>query len=467
MTIRGKLRLLGLLALAQAVLLLGLFLWVQTREASYTRMRDVSMDIVMACSNLNRLAFEADPQNLRRVTNQWRVLHGRVLDLTARYQRVSREVGQDVEAIRDTLGKADAVFKQASRAIDTGIPGQEFRLSMVSFFTQQTESVAKHLAARAEALSKRSKQTSFLATVMAIAVFGLSLLVLVHRIGISIQRPIEALRDDMRRMTYADENHRARVISDDEMGELARDCNAMVDRLREMTVSMDSLTEESRLRRQSEQKVRRLISMLLRNSERERKALGSELHDGVVQSLVGAGLILEEQAQVAKLKDEEIDPRRLALASDVIKEQVRELRRLIMDLRPTVLDDLGLDQALHWLCRQYATNYPDTEYEYMPEEELPPVPDDAAACLFRVAQEALSNGTRHGLASHIDIKVWSEDHMLNLEVRDDGQGFDQTDVDRGHGLAIMRERLELLGGDLVLDSEPGEGTSLRATVPLA
>lgn len=215
----------------------------------------------------------------------------------------------------------------------------------------------------------------------------------------------------------------------------------------------------------NEREFRRLGRAVWRVQEDERRRLARELHDGLGQNLaalkhrlgqIGSELTPEQSSLRDKLDTA------LALCADAL-EDTRNLSRL---LRPPVLDDLGLAPALRWLARsvQEATGLA----VVVEIEDLPEVDDELQTLLFRVAQEGLNNAVKHANANSVLLRLVERDRHLQLQVIDDGRGFDAAGIvgAGGSGLGSMRERLRLYGGQLELRTTPGSGTRLRATVPL-
>lgn len=215
----------------------------------------------------------------------------------------------------------------------------------------------------------------------------------------------------------------------------------------------------------NEREFRRLGRAVWRVQEDERRRLARELHDGVGQNLTA---IKHRLAAIAStLPDNAQDTRgaldaAIALCGDTL-EDTRQLSRL---LRPAILDDLGLEPALRWLARsQGEASGLDISLDIGP---LPALDGDLQTLLFRVAQEALNNIARHAQARSVLIRVVARGGLLQLQVADDGRGFAPELAERGggSGLGGMRERLRLYDGKLEVHSVPGEGTRLRAVVPL-
>jgi signal transduction histidine kinase len=217
--------------------------------------------------------------------------------------------------------------------------------------------------------------------------------------------------------------------------------------------------------RASRAELARAHSELLLVREEERQQMAWALHDGPIQNLLAIGHRLAMLARQLPHKAEEV----AQLRQDIIGE-VNLLREMYSQLRPGVLDELGLFQALRALAYEYERNH-ELLILFEPESDVDDLPDTAATTLFRVAQEGLTNVVRHSGANCVRI-VLSSDHLgVSLSLEDDGRGFlvpeRLTRLARaGHfGLIGLAERLERLGGRLELSGEPGSGTTLRAWLP--
>lgn len=204
--------------------------------------------------------------------------------------------------------------------------------------------------------------------------------------------------------------------------------------------------------------------------EEERKRIARELHDEPAQLLTGLALAIGTALQLAAPNDGEL--RRVLASANALTERVSaEISRSIRDLRPTLLDDLGLLEALEFYAdtRLRPLGVQVTFETVGSERRLPP---ELETALFRVAQEAMSNVARHAGAENFSLTLEIQDGVVAVDIEDDGQGFDvEATLARGKdgspfGLMGMRERVDLLGGTLVVESRPGEGTSVRVRVPL-
>ena len=227
-------------------------------------------------------------------------------------------------------------------------------------------------------------------------------------------------------------------------------------------------------RREAEQReqvymeeLRLMSQRLLQAQEDERRAVARELHDEIGQALTAARMNLRElerQAGDGPLGKQAAD------ASVIIAALLQQVRQLSLDLHPTVLDDLGLTAALRWLIRTRAAS---SELNVIPDlaEDLPRFTSVIEHTAFRVFQEALSNVLRHSGANKLEVKLALDGDWLLLDIRDDGKGFD-LGAARKHALAGgslgvigMQERVRLSNGRIVIESNPGQGTLIRVSLP--
>lgn len=220
----------------------------------------------------------------------------------------------------------------------------------------------------------------------------------------------------------------------------------------------------SRLQR-GESQSRRLARSVWRVQEDERRRLARELHDGLGQTLTAIRHRVEQMANggdgLSGL-DETLKLCDLAIA---------ETRALARNLRPQVLDDLGLQAALQWLART-ATNELGPQISLDVDGLKATLDGELATLVFRVAQESINNALKHAQAQLIALRLYERAGVLHILVVDDGIGFDsdaalaQASQGMSSGLASMRERVRLFGGQLRVMSAAGEGTQLRITLPL-
>ncbi len=198
-------------------------------------------------------------------------------------------------------------------------------------------------------------------------------------------------------------------------------------------------------------------------AERERARWARELHDSVLQGMGSRRLLLSSALKSG-------DPERLATAVEEglreVGRDIDDLRGLITELRPATLDQLGLVAALEDLAERIRHS---SEFELATDlqidaERLDP---ELETVVYRLAQEALTNVVKHAAAGRVELRIQGGEGRLDVLVSDDGRGFDSAGRHGGFGLSGMRERVELVGGELQIESRPGSGTRVMASVPLA
>lgn len=217
--------------------------------------------------------------------------------------------------------------------------------------------------------------------------------------------------------------------------------------------------------RVSDAKLALLARKVVNSQEEERAYLSRELHDGTGQTLVVIKLLVE--SALDRMDGASIAVRTpLLRALERLKEALLDVRGMSHRLRPVMLDTLGLPAALQSLGEETCG---EAGIEFLLEQEgvCPELPDDVKTVLFRITQEALSNIQKHALARHVEIRLSFEQGLLKLSIQDDGQGFDVHAMNdnprRGIGLHNMRERIETIGGQLTVNSQPGR-THIVATL---
>jgi signal transduction histidine kinase len=205
-------------------------------------------------------------------------------------------------------------------------------------------------------------------------------------------------------------------------------------------------------------------------SERERRRWARELHDETLQGLGALRVVL---ASAIRTGSQENLQEAVERAVSQLSEEITSLRGLISELRPAALDELGLAAAIEALVEHHSNvsgldiqAYVSLNYESDPDVPLELSPE-LQSTLYRVIQEGLTNVSKHARAENVQLDVREHAGAITLVLRDDGEGFDTEARRTGFGLVGMRERLELAGGRLDVISEPGSGTELRVSVPLA
>ena len=223
--------------------------------------------------------------------------------------------------------------------------------------------------------------------------------------------------------------------------------------------------------KEANEALRQLSSKLLSAQEEERKRIAGEIHDtlGACLSAIkfkveGAVQQIGETAAVATQSFGTILP--------VIQEGIEECRRMQQDLRPSILDDLGLLATLSWFCRRYQTIYTGIKVELEQSLEESDIPNVLKIVIFRVTQEGMNNIAKHSKADLVHLSLGKMDGRIELVLKDNGQGFDLKQalaserMKRGLGLTSMRERTELSGASFAIESKEGKGTTIHVSWPL-
>lgn len=232
-------------------------------------------------------------------------------------------------------------------------------------------------------------------------------------------------------------------------------------------------TENARLYQDAqarEQLLGNLLHQVVRAQESERQRIARDLHDATAQSITAIALGLRGVENAADDQDSPILAQ-LSTLRGFANEALVELRRIMADLRPPQLDDLGLGAALNWYIQTFRRRYPAITLRYDAPAQWPPFVPEVETLLFRVVQEALTNVTKHARAEHASVQVVTNASALTIIVEDDGIGFEPQDaledVGGGWGLLGMRERMQLVGGAVELVSKLGIGTTVLIQVPLS
>jgi len=224
--------------------------------------------------------------------------------------------------------------------------------------------------------------------------------------------------------------------------------------------------------RESEARLRLLSSQLLNVQENERRQIARDLHDGIGQMLTAIKFKIEEIIYQKDKKEEKLKEESLQTLIPIIRESIEEVRRIQMNLRPSILDDLGLIATVKWFCREFGKIYSELQIvtDFNLEEEEIPLP--LKIVIYRIVQEAFNNTAKHAKADLIHLVMKKVDSTIELTIEDNGIGFDLQRVlsiensPRGLGINSMRERTELSGGKFSIKSTKGKGTTVKATWPI-
>ena len=216
---------------------------------------------------------------------------------------------------------------------------------------------------------------------------------------------------------------------------------------------------------------RELLAREIKVQEEERRRIARELHDEVGQSLTGLIMSLDALDQTIPTDGRERSHLRLYLteARDIASSTLQEIRRVIFDLRPTLLDDLGLAAAVDWYAKTSLSKagiQPIVRANGLDSR----LPQRLEVALYRLVQEAVANVIKHSYARQCTVSLTGSDGAVETVVEDDGRGFDPDKISRAGeehlGIVGMQERVRSLGGQFAIDSQPGGGTRVHIRIPL-
>lgn len=228
--------------------------------------------------------------------------------------------------------------------------------------------------------------------------------------------------------------------------------------------------QEAADRLEGMQQWQQMALRILEAQEEERRRVAREIHDGPAQSMANVVMRAEFclkllQKDPAKLRGE------LMTLQDLVRDSLQDTRKIIFDLRPMALDDLGIAAALKKFVANYKEQYGlPVEYQCFGSQKR--LPQAVEVALFRIVQEGLNNIYKHANATSAVVKMEVLPEKVNLMIRDNGRGFNVNKVfkdaeRKGYGLIGIRERVQLLNGELEIQSSPGKGTSLTVSISLA
>ena len=226
------------------------------------------------------------------------------------------------------------------------------------------------------------------------------------------------------------------------------------------------LLEQSR---RMQEQLRLLSRQLLLAQEEERKKISRELHDVIAQTLTSINVQLSQLKKEAAIDARGLE-RSIARTQQLVERSVAVVHRFARELRPTVLDDLGLIPALHAFMKTFKEET-GIRVSLSTFAEVERVNGDKRTVLYRIAQEALTNVARHAQASQAQVKIQKRDGAICMKIKDNGKGFQEERVlharkSKRLGLLGMRERLEMIGGKFTITSAPGKGTTILAQIPV-
>ena len=221
-----------------------------------------------------------------------------------------------------------------------------------------------------------------------------------------------------------------------------------------------------------EEELRILSAQLMTTEERERKRIAGDIHDTIGQALSAIKFSVENSLFTINKKDFSAAVQSLESIVPLTQQTIEEVRRIIMDLRPSILDDLGLIATISWLCREFESIYNHIHIDKEIHLEEADIPLSLKSVIYRILQEALNNAAKHSQTEIIRFYLIKNGDSLELLFEDSGLGFDSDMVQsrvagrKGMGLGSMKERTQMSGGTFTIKSSPGIGTRIHISWPI-
>lgn len=273
--------------------------------------------------------------------------------------------------------------------------------------------------------------------------------------GTGLKRSMDPLVESVYMYEKGHFAHRVSVSSGDELGLMGIHLNEMAERIERQVASLQKLsTEKAALGEQ----LKKTAVM------EERQRIARELHDAVSQQLFAITMMVSAIRESADLNQEKVR-KRLAAVETMAGEAQKEMRMLLLQLRPASLDGKGLKEGLEQLLEQLSEKY---ELQIQWDlEDIRGLPKGVEDHLFRILQESLSNALRHSGATAVSVRLGRAHRQMILKIRDNGIGFDRKeDKVSSYGMRSLQERASEIGGVLEVLSSPGKGTQIQLKVPI-
>lgn len=298
--------------------------------------------------------------------------------------------------------------------------------------------------------------TTFVLTIL--GVFGA--LIVAH----FITEPIRALSAASAKIADGDLSQRVTTRGKDELAQLGQSFNLMASSIEKYSAEREALVQElthNELIRQE------LLNKVITAQEDERKRISRELHDETSQSLTSLIIGLK------LLIDQGLDEKQIQTISEMknlASNTLKEVHRLAVELRPTVLDDMGLIPAIERFVNVYSQNFKIDIDFHVQKKVNERLPGEIETALYRIVQEALTNIAKYAEAGNVSVLLDIKDEGVKLIIEDDGWGFDLDQVEQSEamnlGIAGMKERALLLNGNFLIESASGQGTTIYVCIPL-
>jgi signal transduction histidine kinase len=422
-------------------------------QAIVTNMQDSSRAMLLAVTG-----YLASPEETKRV---------QFTDAVVAFQQAVNNFGDIAKSADEKrwAGETLASFNQLKLLGTQLISGRDLQQSLYANFISiifnagQQTIVGKIEPHETEKFTQEQQtllkavNTASVASILAAAIISGFAILFMFQLSRQINTRATALLDGAERVTHGNLEEPVTITGGDEFGQLAASFNTM---MRELANREDRL--------------RAMIGRMAHIQDEERRLIGLDLHDGLTQLIISANMHLNTlNSQIgSKLNAQTLQA--LDVSRTLIKQSIDEARRVISELRPTMVDDLGLERGL----RQYVTEVCEEqnwESEIVTDTQGLQIAHSMETSIFRIAQEALANVRKHARTQRVRVELSAEDQSLVLRVQDWGQGFDalliHEDEAEHLGLVSMQERAQMINGVCKIESELGKGTSVEVRIPLA
>jgi signal transduction histidine kinase len=426
---------------------------------------------------VRHLAFDPVPGSaaiagIARDFNQYRVLHaagpGAEPDREAALAGKAADVARDLQAYHDTITQSDdrRRFAELTRLWGSYADGHgtigELKEAkdinaLLGDMIEWNRLEGLRSIQQADSATRRASST-----VLSMLATALLLSVLAFYFNRTVERPMGALAATAREVALGNLEVRANEAGPLEVATVARELNEMLDARARADAKARALTAALA---KSREQLQCLTDGLLTALEEERTAIAREIHDTLGQALTALKM---DVAWIGRRlpADALVSPDKLASMLALIDDMVVTVRRIATNLRPGVLDDLGLAAAVEWQAQEFEhrTGIRCALHTSIDDRALDP---RVSTAIFRIFQESLTNVARHSRASSVAVTLEQFESDLIFELRDDGVGIERTEVAsvRSVGLAGMRERAQLVGGGFAIWGASGTGTTVRVQVP--
>lgn len=469
MSIKKKLSVLVIFTGVFMTLVLGCLFWAEQNIGASLKKSQGAFSLLSGITELNLLANEYDGGNVNRLSRQWFMRAKRLqIELHAFEKNYPGTIGLDrLEREFDKAGELIGTFVGLSSVVGPRDPQAIFRarrnlLNHITIVLGSVESSAKLISE--QAMSEIDSVQHFRNAVLIVLSVLTCLFALTWERFLSddILAPLRQLFEGVLRVRDGRLGHTIDMAPrrKDEISALMEAFNEMSEQLERVTVSRDELQKEVRERKRAQRQV-------FAAGERERSRIGRELHDGICQDITAIRVHLGNIASQMVYAEDSEERVMLLRLRDYTQKVLDDIRRLIMDLRPAMLDDIGLVATLRWKCRQIRKAHGlHVSLQLLDDESQ--VPDDMKGPLYRIVQEALGNVLKHSGGDQADIRMLIEDDVLWVNIEDNGRGFAEEgspELGSGYGLSNMQERARAFGGEFYIRSG-SSGTTVTVKVPL-